>query len=77
MVDGLVGGSLARRRRAREAVLGGFHGTRRGAVCVRKMFEEERGGNPGALAVTVLPPEGDGVPGRAAAALRGVFEKRS
>ncbi|MFS8071827.1 MAG: hypothetical protein ACMG6S_36110, partial [Byssovorax sp.] len=47
------------------------------AVCVRNMFEEERGGNPGALTVTVLPPAGDGVLGRAAAALRGVFEKRS
>lgn len=47
------------------------------AVCVRNMFEEERGGNPGALTVTVLPPAGDGVPGRAAAARRGVFEKRS
>jgi hypothetical protein len=47
------------------------------AVCVRNMFEEERGGNPGALTVTVLPPAGDGILGRAAAALRGVFEKRS
>jgi len=26
------------------------------AVCVRNMFEEERGGNPGLLEVTVLPP---------------------
>jgi hypothetical protein len=28
------------------------------AVCVRNMFEEERGGNPGALSVTVLTPAG-------------------
>ena len=47
------------------------------AVCVRNMFEEERGGNPGALSVTVLPPASDGLLGRAAAALLSVFEKRS
>ncbi len=28
------------------------------AVCVRNMFEEERGGNPGLLEVTVAPPPG-------------------
>lgn len=29
------------------------------AVCVRNMFEEERGGNPGLLDVTVAPPGGE------------------
>jgi len=43
------------------------------AVCVRNMFEEERGGNPGALSVTVLAPAGGGLLGWAAGALQGLF----
>jgi hypothetical protein len=43
------------------------------AVCVRNMFEEERGGNPGLLSVTVLAPTGGGLLGWAAGALRGLF----
>ncbi|MCC6552656.1 MAG: hypothetical protein IT372_06480 [Polyangiaceae bacterium] len=46
------------------------------AVCVRNMFEEERGGNPGWLEVTVSPPDDSGsVLGRALGALRGLFGK--
>ena len=36
------------------------------AVCVRNMFEEERGGNPGPISVTVLGPAGRGLLGRPA-----------
>jgi hypothetical protein len=47
------------------------------AVCVRNMFEEERGGNPGWLDVTVSPPDdgggGGSVLGRAVTALKGLF----
>jgi hypothetical protein len=48
------------------------------AVCVRNMFEEERGGNPGWLDVTVAPPDdggtgGGSVLGRAVSALKGLF----
>jgi hypothetical protein len=51
----------------------GKEGPARFAVCVRNMFEEERGGNPGALEVTVMAPQGRGVLGKAAGALRGLF----
>ena len=43
------------------------------AVCVRNMFEEERGGNPGVLEVTVSPPTGGGVLGKVLSGLRGLF----
>jgi hypothetical protein len=43
------------------------------AVCVRNMFEEERGGNPGVLEVTVSPPAGGGVLGKVLSGLRGLF----
>jgi hypothetical protein len=39
---------------------GGESAPQRFAVCVRNMFEEERGGNPGVLEVTVTPPAGEG-----------------
>jgi hypothetical protein len=42
------------------------------AVCVRNMFEEERGGNPGFLEVTVAPSGGSFLD-RAKGALRGLF----
>jgi hypothetical protein len=44
------------------------------AVCVRNMFEEERGGNPGVLEVTVAPPAGgSSVMARVLSSLRGLF----
>jgi hypothetical protein len=43
------------------------------AVCVRNMFEEERGGNPGFLEITVAPPTGSSIFDRAKDALRGLF----
>lgn len=44
------------------------------AVCVRNMFEEERGGNPGLLDVTVAPPGGgSSVLDRAVSVFRGLF----
>jgi hypothetical protein len=44
------------------------------AVCVRNMFEEERGGNPGLLDVTVAPPGGgSGAFDRAISVFKGLF----
>jgi hypothetical protein len=43
------------------------------AVCVRNMFDEERGGSPGFVEVTVAPPAGGGLLGRVLGGLRGVF----
>jgi hypothetical protein len=44
------------------------------AVCVRNMFEEERGGNPGTLEVTVQAPAGGGsVMDRVLSGLRGLL----
>jgi hypothetical protein len=43
------------------------------AVCVRNMFEEERGGSPGYIEVTVAPPAGGGVLDRVLSGLRGIF----
>jgi len=51
----------------------GQEGPARFAVCVRNMFEEERGGNPGFLEVTVAPPPGSSLLDRAKGALRGLF----
>jgi hypothetical protein len=53
----------------------GGPGPARFAVCVRNMFEEERGGNPGWLDVTVAPPDdgGGSVIGRALGALKGLL----
>jgi hypothetical protein len=49
------------------------------AVCVRNMFEEERGGNPGWLDVTVMPPDdgggGGSALGRVLGALGGLFKR--
>jgi hypothetical protein len=47
------------------------------AVCVRNMFEEERAGNPGLLAVTVTPSAGQQTwLGQALGALRGLLGKK-
>jgi hypothetical protein len=43
------------------------------AVCVRNMFEEERGGNPGPIEIMVAPPAGGGVLDRMLVGLRGLF----
>ncbi|MFT3765546.1 MAG: hypothetical protein QM820_08535 [Minicystis sp.] len=51
----------------------GQPGSARFAVCVRNMFEEERGGSPGYVEVTVTPPAGGGVLGKVMAGLRGLF----
>jgi hypothetical protein len=52
---------------------GGESAPQRFALCVRNMFEEERGGNPGMLEVTVTPPAGGGVLGKVLSGLRGLF----
>lgn len=43
------------------------------AVCVRNMFEEERGGSPGYIEVTVAPPSASSVLGRALDSLKHLF----
>ncbi|MFY0570516.1 hypothetical protein ACN28E_42735 [Archangium lansingense] len=43
------------------------------AVCVRNMFEEERGGSPGFIEVTVAPPTAGSMLGRALDALKHLF----
>lgn len=43
------------------------------AICVRNMFEEERGGSPGYLEVTVAPPSPNSALGRALDALKQLF----
>lgn len=43
------------------------------AVCVRNMFEEERGGSPGSIEVTVSPPAGGGVMSKILGGLKGIF----
>ncbi|APR87648.1 type II protein secretion system protein [Minicystis rosea] len=51
----------------------GQPGLSRFAVCVRNMFEEERGGSPGYVDVSVAPPAGGGVAAKVMAGLRGLF----
>jgi hypothetical protein len=47
--------------------------TARFAVCVRNMFEEERGGSPGFIEVTVAPAPGGSALGRTLDALKHLF----
>jgi hypothetical protein len=53
----------------------GEEGAARFAVCVRNMFEEERGGSPGFLEVTVGAPGEASLMERTLEALRGLFRK--
>ena len=43
------------------------------AVCVRNMFEEERGGSPGYIEVSVAPPAGGGLMAKVMGGLKGLF----
>lgn len=52
---------------------GGEEASARFAVCVRNMFEEERGGSPGFLEVTVGAPGGGSLLDRTLGALRKMF----
>jgi hypothetical protein len=51
----------------------GQPGPARFAVCVRNMFEEERGGSPGTIEVTVAPPASGGVLAKVMSGLKGLF----